>query len=36
MAHNNKNIDKMMIELLGLKLRRQQHEAEKLELIIKH
>jgi hypothetical protein len=36
MAHYNKNMENMMIELLGLKLQHQQHEAEKLELAIKH
>jgi len=36
MAHYNKNMEKMMIELLRLKLQHQQHEVEKLELAIKH
>jgi hypothetical protein len=31
-AHYNKNMEKMMIEMLTLKLQ-QQHEVEKLELI---
>jgi hypothetical protein len=36
MAHYNKNMEKMMIELLEHKLQHQQHEAEKLELAISH